>query len=88
MNVAPAKPSACRRCGREHRTWRELARCRWRNSEYVRGDGAFASVSCCGPTRVYLFPTRAAAEHAKTAIDNTGCRPTCSGDHRLVELHR
>lgn len=77
----------CRRCGRRHRSWRALAKCRWPGAHWVGGEGPFASVSSCRPgDSVELYATRQQAERARARIDEWGCCGGCTLLHRVVDL--
>jgi hypothetical protein len=82
-------PTYCHGCGRAHRTWRALAKCRWRKAEWVSGNGRFASVSYCprGIT-VQLYADRVEAEQAKAFIDRLACGGRCIGPsgHKIADL--
>jgi hypothetical protein len=85
----------CPSCGKRHRTWHAVARCRWRRGlTWCQGDPApdapcWAVVSRCphyrGPcTTVSLWPTMAQAESVKLELDETGCGAIC---WRLHDIH-
>lgn len=88
----------CPRCGRYHRSWHTLARCRWSPLLWVSGnppaDGpCYATVSRCAhprfrtaQTTVCLWQTLAEADAAMKMIGATGCGGACSRDHELVEM--
>jgi hypothetical protein len=86
----------CSQCGRRHRSWLAVAKCRWPRAEWVCGDPpfdgpAFASVSLCGgegQTTVILYPTEAEARGAKRLIDRLACGGRCCRLHSVVELSR
>jgi hypothetical protein len=69
------------------KSYRAIARKRWREAIWISGDGRFASVSHCreAPT-VELHKTRADAECAKRIIDSSDCGGACRRDHEIVEL--
>jgi hypothetical protein len=73
-------------CTRTHRDPRTLARCIWRRSHWVLGNGAYASVSRCRGTTVVLHPTAEQAETAKRVIDATACGGACVRRHEVIGL--
>src|SRR5262245_54224974 len=92
----------CPGCGRTHRTWYALARCRWRRGlAWVAGnpsaDGpCYALVASCGhlvnrrvepAITVTLWEDRAEAEARKRLIDGHGCGNRCSRQHQIYALH-
>src|SRR5262245_64686770 len=88
--AVPAEPSACGYCGRRHRTYRQAARCRWRDALWVEGEGRWASVSLCPheenfvPKRavtVELYASREEALAAKARIDRGFCGNACRRLH-------
>lgn len=96
MHKTTAQPPRTRRCacGRRHRKWTAVAKCRWPRAVWVVGDGPYASVAHCVARRahdphfgrayadsqtVMLFPTRPAAEHAVAFIDRLACGGVCTG---------
>jgi hypothetical protein len=79
----------CSTCGRRHRTYSTLARCRWSRAEWVRGDGRWALLAHCDVLTVALHPTLEGAEKERAQIDRTGCGHACSVSgrrHEIVDL--
>jgi hypothetical protein len=76
----------CRRCGRHHRRWSALAKCRFK-AIWVSGDHRFASVSFCprGPT-VQCYATLDEAREARAAIDAGSCGGMCWRQHGVFDL--
>ena len=56
------------------------------SSEWIIGNGRYASVAYCDTTTVMLFATLAEAEHAKALIGRIGCGHACRVEHELVDL--
>lgn len=63
-----------------------MARCYWRRSAYISGDGPYAVITCSPNRIVYLFATRGMAEYEKTLIDRHGCGEPCYHRHKIEEL--
>jgi hypothetical protein len=87
-----APGAACPDCGRRHRTWHAVARCRWRDGlEWVAGNppasgACWALVSICGgKVTVTLWADREDADRRKRVLDATACGGRCLGwpGHRL-----
>src|SRR4051812_39528456 len=81
----------CPRCGRRHRDWYAVAKCRWRPTCWVqgnpRGKECWATVSlCAGETTVMLHPTRDRAESSIRLIDDLACGGNCWRQHYLYHL--
>lgn len=96
---APASPTPgtapCRSCGRRHKAWRTLAKCRWKKAIWVEGDGRWASVSLCPhsvgfnryqATTVQLYDDRDEASRAKDRIDRLACGNSCSRQHFIFDM--
>jgi hypothetical protein len=76
----PLRTAPCLRCGKRHDSWKALAGCRWRRTVWIQGNGPWASVSDCPRgTTVMLHATQAAAETARSQIDETACSGQCCG---------
>ena len=56
-----------------------VAMSRWRDAEWISGDGPWASVSWCNVLTVMLFNTSEEAEAAKNNIDSNQCGHLCFG---------
>lgn len=63
------------------------ARKRWgRKTEWIAGDGAFATLARCRFFSVELHPTVEAAREALDRINFDGCGGHCVNNHSLVDL--
>lgn len=81
----PAAPQLpCSDCGKMHRTFKAVAKCRWATHR-VTGDGPWASFSACART-IKLFATRAEAEQMKAVIDSSTCGGRCTKRHWVTRL--
>jgi hypothetical protein len=82
----------CPECGRQHRSWRLVAKCRWPRAIWITGNPpasrpCFALVSYCPPgATVTLWDTLARAEERKRGIDKFACGGRCWRDHRIIAL--
>lgn len=79
----------CVRCGKRHRTWWRLAKCRWPRATWIVGEGPFASVSRCSPgSTVELYWHVEQAREAKRFIDGSWCGGRCGGRsyHHVIDL--
>ena len=74
------------RCGHQHLTWEDRARCLWPDAYRIRGDGPFASIAYCDVLTVELHRTAANARAARAFIDRCGCGHACERDHEVVEM--
>jgi hypothetical protein len=64
-----------------------VARRRWgRQTEWIAGDGAFATLAKCRYFSVELHPTIEAAREALNRINLDGCGGHCKRNHSLVDL--
>jgi|GEM_PF-766691 len=69
------------------KSWVREANLRWaKETPWINGDGQFALVARCGKPIVTLWPTRAAAERQKAAIDKDECTKGCVRNHVIVDL--
>jgi hypothetical protein len=95
MNTTAMIP--CDTCGRTHRSWYNLATCRWRRGLlWVQGDPpaggpCWAVVSYCGRyggpnITVTLWNSFDKALEAKRFIDELACGGCCSRRHRIFDL--
>jgi hypothetical protein len=66
--------------------FRAEARRRWPGAEWIYGEGPFALLAHCEILTITLHDTRAKAEEAKRAIDETFCGHTCNKQHEIVEI--
>lgn len=89
----PATPQLpCSDCGKMHRTFKTVAKCRWPSAHWVTGNGPWASFSACGSGRydsaltIMLFKTRAEADQAKAIIDSSACGGRCTKRHWVTRL--
>ena len=74
-------------CGRKHRRWNAVAKCRWPNANRVVGEGEWAVLSTCGGwTLVTLHLDRATADKTLAIIDRRGCGGSCERDHAIARL--
>jgi hypothetical protein len=73
-------------CRRTHTSYYQLAKCIWRRSEWVAGNGPFATLAHCRVLTVQLHTTEDAARRALALIDATACGGRCYRDHQLVRL--
>jgi hypothetical protein len=78
-------------CGRNHRTWRALAKCRYPDAAWVWGDPpaagpCFALLAHCRVLTVTLWAAREDAEREKAVIDETACGGRCWRAHEVVEM--
>jgi hypothetical protein len=99
--VADLPGAVCPRCWKRHRSWHNLARCRFRRGlAWVSGNPppwgpCFATVTRCthhhyrgAQVSVMLWPTEARAEEALALVNATGCGGGCSGRHELVAMRQ
>jgi len=79
----------CLRCGRQHRSWLGIAKCRWPRNEWIVGDGQYVSLSLCprGLTAM-LHETQDDAQTSICIIDRTACGGQCIRMHYLIDLAR
>jgi hypothetical protein len=70
----------------KRKSYRALARQRYRRALWIYGDGPYASLAHCGGLTVLLFGTMEEALQAKALIDRCGCGHACQGD-RLSGRH-
>src|SRR5260370_809273 len=85
----PAEPKmiACKDCGKSHRNYRGVAKCRWgKRPEWVEGEGPFALLAHCRVLTVTLWPTLEEAKNPKAEIDASGCGGSCYKRHEIVNL--
>jgi hypothetical protein len=73
-------------CSKQHRTYRVLARCAWKQAEWIKGDGSYAVLAHCRVLTVQLYVTAEEAEAAKAFIDRLGCGGFCAKQHELIKL--
>jgi hypothetical protein len=78
-----APDNECAECGRFHRTYRALAKCRWgKDANEIVGDGPFAVLLHCHPLTVTLCDSRESANDVKGEY----CGGTCNKMHEIVDL--
>ncbi len=85
--TSAARP--CRRCGKRHACWYNLARCLYPKAAWISGEGPVALESHCGRRRdltVTLHADVEDAEESRQSIDDAGCGSRCVGAHRIVHL--
>lgn len=73
-------------CTRNHRTWRALAQCIWPRTEWINGNGKYATVAYCHVLTIMLHQTLDDAAAALHAINDTGCGGRCNNRHEIIEL--
>lgn len=67
--------------------FQKLARRRWgRQTEWIAGDGPFATLARCRYFSVELHPTIEAAHEALNRINLDGCGGHCGNHHEIVDL--
>jgi len=78
----------CDNCGRRHRTWRNVSRCKFPNAYFVGGEGPIACISKCKAWTISLWPSVEEAKTAKRIIDRLACGCRCQGEdgHFLYHL--
>jgi hypothetical protein len=87
MFVEVPKMIRCHTCGKSHRAYQGVAKCRWgRRAEWIDGEGPFAVLARCRVLTITLWPTLQEAKDAKAEIDDTGCGGMCSNRHEIVNL--
>ena len=73
-------------CGKQHRTYRTLAKCIWPRAAWIAGRGPFALLAHCSVLTVTLHETLESALAAKNVIDRTACGHACHRAHKIVRL--
>jgi hypothetical protein len=66
--------------------YRRLAQTRWSRTEWIEGDGRYASVSHCRITTVQLHEMAEKAKRSLAIIDVSGCGGLCNRNHAFVDL--
>lgn len=72
-------------CGRQHRTFGTVARCRWPDAAWIAGDGPYAVV-CAGPVTVSLCATEDEARAELELSGRIGCGSGCARVHEVYVL--
>lgn len=75
-------------CERKHQTYSTLARCIWRRTAWIAGEGPFALLAWCQVLTVSLHESEDAALESKRAIDLSACGGRCTGRHEIIRLAR
>lgn len=79
-------------CGRQHRTWRTMALCRWPKALWIAGNPplsgpCFALAAWCHPGgTVTLWASQVEAEQSKRLIDRLACGGCCHRNHEIINL--
>ena len=68
--------------------WQGKARARWRDNEWVDGDGPVALVAHCQCITIQLYETVEEAQIGKGRIDRSGCGSRCigAGGHEVIDM--
>lgn len=73
----------CKYCGKRHRTYKAVAKCKFPKAEWIEGEGRYGCLAFCDVLTIKLWPTKAEAEQAKASIDSGKCGGKCVKNHKL-----
>ena len=70
--------------------FRPVAEKKWRDAEWIAGNGQYALISQCNVLTITLWADLAIAKACKELIDKTTCGAMCCGTlgHEIVDLEK
>lgn len=68
------------------KTFKQKAKRKWRNAEWITGNGKYALLAYCDVLTVTLWPTYEEAVMRKAFIDKYACGHACYKHHEIVEV--